>query len=309
MQLGILVPRRAGVRVLPVRARRRCSSIPTGTPEARARPARGRATRRSSSATTARPSAMRGGRGARRCSRAARRRCEGAGGRRRGASDAAQRRAGGRARQTVALDQGAAIPARRPTTPTTCSSASCCAHLPAGLIGLVFAAMFAASMNSSVGGAQRAHLDHGGGRLPPAGAGWPRTGGTTCACRASSPWRWAAFAGGVRRVREPAGIADRGGQHPRLAVLRHHPRHLPHRVLPASAWAGRAVFAGGARGRGGGRSPASSSPTISFLWYNLIGCALVMAVGAGRAGAARDPREAGIFSVPGLRSASTGSYS
>ncbi len=104
---------------------------------------------------------------------------------------------------------------------------------------------------------------------------------------------WGAFAIGFAQYASRLGTAGRGGQHPGLDLLRHHPRHLPARVLRQAAspaprpswrrWWPRRRW-----------SPASSRTEISFLWYNVVGCVVVVGGGAAssscfrvRCGAAR----------------------
>ena len=86
---------------------------------------------------------------------------------------------------------------------------------------------------------------------------------------------WGAAGGGVRRLRLAGRQPDPGGQHPRLALLRHDPGDLPGRLLlpPPARHAGV---------RGGASSPRRWSSAlwlgtkIGFLWFNVIGCAAVL---------------------------------
>ena len=94
--------------------------------------------------------------------------------------------------------------------------------------------------------------------------------------RASSPpapgacWR-SLFAGVRLAGRQP----DPGGEHPRLAVLRHDPGDLPGRVLLPPP----ARDAGVRRRRSCPRCWSSAlwlGTNIGFLWFNVIGCAAVL---------------------------------
>ena len=148
-------------------------------------------------------------------------------------------------------------------------------YAPTGVIGLIIAAIFAAAMSSisaGISGARdcdrdrlyRRHFRHEAPtRITSRCRSWPPDSG------GSSPASW--------RSTPAAGVIDRGRQQIRLVLLR-----LPARRLRAGD---RDEAGDGQRGllriTGGLATVAVVSHTrkISFLWYNVIGCVVVVVVG------------------------------
>ena len=130
-------------------------------------------------------------------------------------------------------------------------------------------------MSAISGGDQLARHRHGGRYLPPPHAQGRQRTTTTCGRRAwprpSGAFYAVAFAG----WRQASGLADRGREHGGLAVLRLAAGRVRAGVLLAAGAA--------ARRRSSACWPAKRPSSarsyftdISFLWYNVIGCVVVV---------------------------------
>ena len=83
----------------------------------------------------------------------------------------------------------------------------------------------------------------------------------------------------LRALCEPGGEPDPGDQHPGLDLLREHPRNFPGRILPpirpreqrfSSLRLSRRLLV----------LVLFYGTTIGYLWYNVIGCVMVMVLAA-----------------------------
>ena len=168
-----------------------------------------------------------------------------------------------------------------PATPTTSSSSFVVGHLPAGVVGLVLAAVFAAAMSASAAElnalASTTEVDIVRRLLHRNGSDR-----RTLLADAAGDDRVGRVRDRLRRAGRRDGLAGGGRQRPRLAVLRADPGGLPGGILPASVVGGTAVFAAALIAEAAVLA-CYALTGISFLWFNLIGCVVVVAFGA------RDP--------------------
>ncbi len=152
-------------------------------------------------------------------------------------------------RTRVALDEGERPEARRRATRTTSSCRSSSRYLPAGLVGLVLAAIFAASMSSTAAElnalSSTTVVDVYKRLVRPRRVGRATTSWSRSSRRSSG----ASSRSASRCSRSRLGVAHRGRQHPRLALLRHDPRHLPRRVLREARRRDRGLRRGARRAR------------------------------------------------------------
>jgi hypothetical protein len=146
-------------------------------------------------------------------------------------------------------------------------------YLPAGIVGLVIAVIFAATMSASSGEInslatvtvvdiyRRYIRPRAGDHHYVVASRWPRCSGALCR--------------GVRRMGQAAGLADRGGQRGGLAVLRFAAGLLRAGVRLPPSVGGTATFVGMLAGEAA-IFWAFLFTGISWLWYNVIGCVVVV---------------------------------
>ena len=167
-------------------------------------------------------------------------------------------------------------------------------HLPHGLIGLLVAVVLRRRHVVEGGRAQRARLDHDRRFLPaPRQARRPTTR-TTSPRRAGSPPLWGLVAIGFALFANLAENLIQAVNILGLGLLRRGARAVPRGVLPpAGRRDGRLL--GGARRPGARVRALFHASTISYLWYNLIGCAACVVLSlASRPARARQGGRAGI---------------
>ena len=88
---------------------------------------------------------------------------------------------------------------------------------------------------------------------------------------------WGCYAVGFAQYGRELRRADRGREHRRIAVLRRAAGRVRAGVLLQDAWARTGAFAGVLAGEAA-IFAANLFTNISFLWYNVIGCLVVIAV-------------------------------
>ena len=154
------------------------------------------------------------------------------------------------------------------------------ANLPRGLVGLLLAVILCAAMSSTaseltaLGGCTRGRLLPA--QLPPR----RRPTRTTSASPSSFTVGWGVLAVVFAAFAVAARQPDPGGQHPRLALLRHDPGHLPGRLLRRRGCARTPVFVAALLVARRWSSALWLATDIGFLWFNVIGCAAVLLLSA-----------------------------
>ena len=159
-------------------------------------------------------------------------------------------------------------------------------YLPIGVVGLVIAVIFAAAMSAISGEINSLATVTRDRYLQAARAASEATDRHYLRASRVATAFWGVYAVMLRAVRRRIWVADRGGERARVAVLRLAAGRVRAGVLLPKR--GRATERSGACWPAKRRSSRAYCFTrISFLWYNVIGCVVVIAVGVAVSGLER----------------------
>ena len=163
-------------------------------------------------------------------------------------------------------------PGRTPRTRTTSSSASCSTTSRAGSSGCWWRSSSPPRCPPTPRALSRWAPRRG--RLLPTSPSGCAERPAHCAAARRATAAWGVVAVGFADVRLAAGQPHPGGEHPGLAVLRPDARRVPGGFLPRSR-GGRAAFWATVAGEIAVLAAAVFGE-LGFLWYNVLGCAVVV---------------------------------